>query len=117
MKHERDDGSGARSLREPTRVDFSNNSPEAHSWQSRRRLRRPQGWHELEGRAERESGEADCDEGTPASWCQTVGRAEDGLTNGKQMFLMAVDSGWHSRTIVSHSKKRGSGGVSGHPET
>ena len=33
-----------RSLREPTRFDSTQDDPEAHPWQARRRLRRPEGW-------------------------------------------------------------------------
>jgi len=73
---EHDVEAGARSLREPTRSDFSNDVPEAHSFRARCRLRRPEGWQCVEGEAERSLGWQMARHEPPGTLCQTGGLTE-----------------------------------------
>jgi hypothetical protein len=63
--------------------DFFWNFDEHHRGNVWDRLRRPEGWHELEGRAERECGEVHCDDRSTRKLMPVRRPLGTNLTNGK----------------------------------
>ena len=101
MRHERNMMTEARcGTSASVRCRLFTSPPEHYQSHSAQRLRRPEDWHEVKGRVERESGEADCERSLRLKHPKPDARLEAVqkvfLTDGKQTLF------WRFATRKTH---------------